>query len=314
MSVGVVVAVALTSAFALFGVLFTVLGVRSRRRRLRREEHGIRAQARVAAVEPAIPEGRGGSEQPFVLVFADPAGRRHERRFTSGFGGIVPAEGWQVEVLFDPEDPENVEITGNPHVHGVAGAERPAPPPRRRWLVGAVVAAAAVLLVWGIVLIAVAATGYPPDSPAYTGAMLTGCGLVFYAAAVAVAGAGLLGLAARMRERRTAATATGVITQTWTEVRRSSNDDGPSTRRVHPYAVRFALPDGRQVHRRAPDEPASDRNRPGQQVEVAYQPADPGSFTVGGPTRLLLAPILTVAFGLVFAAVATLLAVIAAAL
>ncbi|MDT0303165.1 DUF3592 domain-containing protein [Streptomonospora wellingtoniae] len=312
MSVAVVIVVALVVVFALFGALFTVLGLRARRRRQRRAEHGIRAQATVTAVEPSVPEGRGAFEQPFVLAYADPAGRAHEHRFTDGFGGIVPAEGWSVEVLFDPEDPANVEITDNPYLHGVAGAEKAERSPLRRWLLRAVVAVTALLLVGGLVLFALTPTLYGPYDPAYTRYFLLGIALVFYAAAAAIGGAGADFLATAVGKRRVSTTTGGVITQTWTEIRSSSDDDGPSKTRVYPYAVRFALPDGRQVHRRAPDTPAFDRNRPGQQVEITYQPADPTGFTVGGPGRLLLAPVLTLLFSLVFAAVATLLAVIAA--
>ncbi|GAA4952937.1 hypothetical protein GCM10023224_42160 [Streptomonospora halophila] len=312
MSVAVVVVVALGAAFALFGTLFTVLGLRARRRRQRRAEHGVRTRATVTAVEPAIPETRGAFEQPFVLAYADPAGRGYEHRFTGGFGGIVPAEGWRVEVLFDPEDPANVEITDNPYLHGVAGAEKAERSPLRRRLIRALAAVTAVLLAWGLIMFALAPTLYGPYDPAYTRYFLLGSALVFFAAAAAIAGAGADFLATAVGRRRVSTTAEGVITQTWTEIRRSSDDDGPSTTRVHPYAVRFTLPDGRRVHRRAPDTPGFDRNRPGQRVEITYQPADPTGFTVGGPGRLLLAPVLTLLFGLVFAAVATVLVVIAA--
>ncbi|RNL82825.1 DUF3592 domain-containing protein [Halostreptopolyspora alba] len=103
----------------------------------------------------------------------------------------------------------------------------------------------------------------------------------------------------------------GTITHTWSEFRRSSGDDGPSGATVHPYSVRFALPDGRHVHRRAPDTPKFDRNRPGQQVRVAYQPEEPGSFTVGPLRRVLLSPVLVILFGAAFVGVGVLLAALA---
>ncbi|GAA4894245.1 DUF3592 domain-containing protein [Streptomonospora salina] len=311
MSVAVAVVAGLVAVFGAFGVLFTVLGLRDRRRRLRREEHGVRTQATLVAVEPAIPEERGRNEQPFVLAYADPAGNRHEHRFTHGFGGIVPAEGWQVEVLFDPQDPDNVSITGNPYLHGVDGADAAAAPAARQWLIAALAAATALLAVGGLALFAFAPVLYSPDAPAYTRSFLAGCALIFFAAAVAIAGAGTDLLMTALRKRRTAATAAGVVTQTWTEVRRGGADSADT--RVHPYAVRFALPDGRQVHRRAYDTPGRDRNSPGRRVEVTYQPADPASFTVGGPGRLLRGPVLIALLGLVFAVPAAILAAVAAA-
>lgn len=308
LSVTILVAAIFAVVLAILGTVFTVLGVRDRRRRRRREEHGVRVQAAVAAVEPAIPEKRGQNEQPFLLRFSAPDGAGHEQWFTSGFGGIVPAEGWQVEVLFDPADPGNAEITRNPYVHGINGAAA-GHPPGRRWLVGALSAATAALVLGGVGLMVVTLVRHSPGDAAYTGYFLTAAGLVFYAPAVALAGSGIGMVADARRKQRTAVTAAGVVTQTWTEVRRSS--DGDSSR-AHPYAVRFALPDGRHVHRRAYDTPGLDRNRTGRQVEVVYQPAEPTRFAVGGPGRLLLAPVLTLALGLVFAVVATVLTVVGA--
>ncbi len=289
--------------FGCFAVLFTVLVIRDRRQRQRRIEQGVRVVAVVSAVEPMVPPERGRFEQPFWLRFGAPGGPVHSVRFASGFDGIVPSEGWRVTVLFDPGDPANVEITDNPYRHDLSGATTAMP--GRRWYGWALAAVTVGLVVWGIALFVAAATG---DPAAQQARFLLGVGLVFVAAGVAVGGSGVALLAGALTTASRAVATSGVITHTWHETR-SSGTNGATT--IYPYSVRFALPDGREVHRRAPESAMLDHNAPGRSVRVAYQPGDPTVFTVGSPRRVLLGPVLVLLLGGVFAGVGFLLAVLA---
>ncbi|PSL00178.1 uncharacterized protein DUF3592 [Murinocardiopsis flavida] len=278
-------------SLAFIGGLWYVLGRGDRIRRARRAEHGVRANAVVARVDP-MATGRGrGYEQPFHLRFTDTRGNAQTQRLTAGFGGIVPVVGWRVGVVFDPDDPANVAIEENPYLHGLTGA--PAADRGRAARVAVILAIVVALLFAGLGTACVLVEG--PDRSRY---VLAAIGLFFCAATVLPLSLAAWMLRSVLRMRRRGVTTTGTVTHSWTERRRSSNG---GTSRVHLYVVLFDLPDGRQVHRRAPESGSRSKHTPGRRLEVAFDPADPTVFQTGSLGRRLLVPIVILALGGVFA-------------
>nr|WP_255429907.1 DUF3592 domain-containing protein [Streptomonospora sp. PA3] len=216
-------------------------------------------------------------------------------------------KGWTLPVVFDPREPDNAAIAENPYLHGAGGRAAPSSP-LRTWCIRALVAATLLLAASGGAALVFAASALEAGSAGYDRAVLAGAVLLLAAVGAAGIGGGADRLAAALRRRRTAVTTTGVVTQTWTETRRGSESSGP--KRVFPYAVRFELPDGRQVHRRAHDTPSAPLHEPGREVDVTYHRDDPTVFAVGGAWRTATGPVLAIVFGALFAgaAAATLMA------
>lgn len=291
MLIAVLAVSGIVAVLALIGGMWFLLGRRDRLRKARRAEHGVRASAVVAGIDP-MNAGRGnGYEQPFHVRFTDSRGNAHTQRLTSGFGGIVPVEGWRVGVVFDPDDPANLAIEENPYLHGLTGA--PADDQGRAARMAVVLAVVIALLFAGLGTACILAGG--PDGDEYVLAVI---GLFFCAAAVLPLSIGAWLLRSVLRLRRRGVTTIGTVTHSWRETR-SNSDGGRST--VNRYTVLFALPDGRQVHRRAPDASSMSKYPPGHRLEVVFDPAAPTVFAAGTLGRRLLLPVIVVAFGGVFA-------------
>ncbi|MDA2803530.1 DUF3592 domain-containing protein [Nocardiopsis suaedae] len=287
-------------AAVVFAGINIVRGVLGRRRRNRRVEDGARSEAEVVATGELAPPER--TQVPFTLRFQTPAGQVVEREFTRGFQGIVPVVGWRVRVLFDPEDPDNVEITDNPYLHPVPGAPDPVKPrPVLRYAAPPVFIAAAAL--FGFLLLS-ALSGGRSLVPVAVGGLFTLVGLVFL-----FAGIGIWRAQRRLREEP--ARTTGTVTHSWKEVRRRRDADGGRTTRVsYPYAVHYVLPDGRHVHKRSST--STNRQRTvGEHTEVLYDPSEPTHFFADGASSMKVMPLVFIGFGVVFPILGSTIAVIA---
>lgn len=80
------------------------------------------------------------------------------------------------------------------------------------------------------------------------------------------------------------AQAEAAVTDTWSRITGRPNQ---VSTRVHHRAVRFALPDGREVHRGDGSEGTRSASRAGERLRVRHAPDDPGDFTLLtlGPPR-----------------------------
>lgn len=289
-------------AAVVFAGINIVRGVLGRRRRNRRVEGGVRSEAEVVATGALAPPER--TQVPFTLRFQAPDGRAFEREFTRGFQGIVPVVGWRVPVLFDPDDPDNLEITDNPYLHPVPGAPEPVKPrPVLRYAAPPVFIAAAALFAF---LSASALSDGRNLLPVAVGGIFTLVGLVFLFAGIGI-------WRGRRRLREEPARTTGTITHSWMEVRRRTDSDGGrTTRTYYPYAVHYVLPDGRHVHTRS----STSTNRPrtvGEHTEVLYDPSEPMHFFAEGGSSMKLMPLVFIAFGVVFPIIGSTIALFAQA-
>lgn len=286
-------------AAVVFAGINIVRGVLGRRRRNRRVRQGVRSEAEVVATGELSPPER--TQVPFTLRFQTPDGRVVERGFTRGFQGIVPAVGWRVQVLFDPEDPDNVEITDNPYLHPVPGAPEPAEHrPVVRYAAPPVFVAAAAL--YAFLLVSALSADRTPLFAA-VGGIFTLVGLIFLFVGIHL-------WRGRRRLREEPARTTGTITHSWKEVRRSTGSQGRRRTRVsYPYAVHYVLPDGRHVHKRSA---TSGRPRPvGEHTEVLYDPSVPTEFHAHGESTVNLGPLVALGFGIGFPIIGTAIAVVA---
>ncbi|MDA2808554.1 DUF3592 domain-containing protein [Nocardiopsis suaedae] len=269
------------------------VSARSRLRRRTRDLKGVRAEAEVVGVSPLAPPQR--TEHAVRLRFVTPAGQEYFREFPRGFGGIVPVQGWRVTVLFDPDDPENAEIVDNPYLHPVAGA----PAPKEESPVRGVVQTAmfTVIVVAMVVLFLFREWLGDAENLVFGGMFAV---------------AGLLVLILSMwtwRDQKGLRTApehaVATVTHSWEEWTRQNPGSSTNHRMisVYPYTVLFQLPDGRQVHRRAPMATSTTRYAPGQQVDVSYDPSAPTEIAVGRNGNSAKAPVLGLLVGVVFTAV-----------
>lgn len=269
------------------------MSARSAMRRRTRNLKGVRAEAEVVGVAPLSPPQR--TEHAVQLRFATPSGREHVREFARGFGGIVPVPGWRVTVLFDPDDPENAEIVDNPYLHPIAGA----PAPREESPLRSVVQRAlfTVIVVAMIVLFLFRDRLGEAENPVF-GGMFAVAGLL-----------ACLSSAWTWRDqsglRRNPEHAVAAVTHSWEEWVRQNPGSSTNHRMVtvYPYTVLFQLPDGRQVHRKAPMATSTTRYAPGQQIDIAYDPSDPAEIAVGKNAGSAKAPLFGLLIGIVFIAV-----------
>ncbi|MDA2803529.1 DUF3592 domain-containing protein [Nocardiopsis suaedae] len=244
-------------------------------RRRRRRLNGAHGIAEVVEVRPVDPPRQ--TEHPVRLRYTARPGVLHERVFTHGFDGIVPVPGWRVTVLFDPDDPDNAEITDNPYLHPVQGASpsesrRNAVTPARIALALRLLGAAAA--VYTAVVAVVLAVGQRDLL-----ALLPG--LLFI-------GTGLWGLLFELRQRRfhrllltkeDTFPTTGVVTHTWRF--------GPALKKESRWMVRYPLPDGRQVHQETPMELAGIARAVGTQGTVQVVASRPTVAQIGSKENVL---------------------------
>ncbi|MBB6170636.1 hypothetical protein HNR23_000696 [Nocardiopsis mwathae] len=287
-----------TILFAVAIGLFLVYNVakptfeRLRKRTLQRR--GVDAEAVVASVGPLAPPQR--TEHPFTLRFRSPSGAEHVSELSGGFGGIVPVVGWRVPIRFDPHNPSNVEIAHNPYLHPLPGA----PEPKKSSAVDTYVhnflfvATIASMLT---VLLFYEALG--DAGPVAFGAIFVFSGLL----------ALLRGIWSGVESstlRRSSGRAFATVTHSWEEPsqRRSRNRSHITTSAmttwVNAFTVLFDLPDGRQVHRRAPVASSATRYEPGQRLEVLYDQSDPTVIAVGSWQSSTVAPVAGIGLGTLF--------------
>ncbi|WP_017536935.1 DUF3592 domain-containing protein [Nocardiopsis halophila] len=282
------------------GIINVVRSVRKRMRRNKRAQDGVQSEAEVVAVgEPSPPEQ---TEAPFTLRYFSPDGRQYERDFTRGFRGIVPVPGWRVRVLFDPEDPGNIEITDNPYLHPIPGASPPqAPRPVLRYIAPPVSALAIALYAY---LSFSAFSSGGTLLPVAVGGLFTLVGLVFL-----FIGIGVWRSQRRLREEP--AHTTGTVTHSWQETRRRRDSDGGTTYRTfYPYTVHYVLPDGRHVHKRSPSSSGQRVRAVGERTQVLYDPSDPTSFDAEGSSASTVLPLVLLGFGIVFPLLGSTIAVV----
>ena len=142
--------------------------------------------------------------------------------------------------------------------------------------------------------------------------------------ALAAVGAVLLVLGVRnfLRTRRfvsQATSATATVTDVKTRTSTSHTGDGPRLRTYRYPVVRFQTRDGRTVEVESETETSGFSQKPGEQVEVLYDPLNPEEARIKTFMMLWFAPLIfTVvgfslfAFGSLFGLVAVLLVVVSA--
>ncbi|TQN33216.1 uncharacterized protein DUF3592 [Haloactinospora alba] len=252
--------------FAAVAVTTLRRALSDRRRRRHLDRHGVPARARVVRVEPMDRSLNGGAGHPVLVEIHGCEGHRWQHRVTDGLGGFVVAEGAWLSVRHSPEDPEllRVEEVNGPH------GPFPVCPERGRWnAVAPFVLPVCVIAVMVMIPLVILAGNANPTV------------FLVVPLAIPVVGAVLLtvslvrGAGERRRRRRSVET-TGTVTDQW-EQRVSTGGRG-NTRVVIVCTVRFALPDGREVHTRSPRSPHWGQLSVGQPVRVNYSPDFPPRF------------------------------------
>lgn len=283
------------------GIRKTLLALSRRRRELGLARTGVRAHGVVRAVHPL---GRPSGRQAVTVRLHDVGGGSWESEDVSGTGGYLLREGTPVTVLYDPRDQSNVRV------------ERAAFPERTRGdyplyrdgVPGPPSLAAALFPLGSSLVILVIAALVATDRAD------TALGLV--PPLFVVVGLGVLARSAHrlLTDRGTRpelrASATGTVTDCWTETKRvRRRNRGWTTIRVHPFTLYFQAADGREVHVRHPVASSGFAPVPQQGLRVDYDPDHPPHYSLAGHQNaervLLVAPFVV---GAVFVLVGSVLA------
>ncbi|MBB6170612.1 hypothetical protein HNR23_000672 [Nocardiopsis mwathae] len=285
-------AVLLVGAIAVYVAYNVVKSLFAWLRRQWLDRRGVHAEAVIVGVAPLDPPQH--LEHPFGLRFRTPSGAEHTTELKKGFGGIVPVVGWRLPVRFDPRWPSNVEITHNPYLRPIPGA----PQPRRRTASQkAVQHGLDVAITAAMLALVLVNESFPDARSVVIGGIVVLAGVRVLTTAVWSAGESA---ALRRSPGHTVAT----VTHSWKESARARRSSSPgditvsSRGRVNAFTVLFDLPDGRQVHRRAPMTTALTRYEPGDEVDVAYDPSDPTSITIASGWSSTVAPALGTGSGI----------------
>lgn len=98
-----------------FGLILAVAGTNELRKHAGFRKRARRARALVVGMHQSV-GGRGGAAPQYryhpVLAFRTAEGREVQARTNLGTNPPTAREGQRVTVVYDPHDPENVEITG----------------------------------------------------------------------------------------------------------------------------------------------------------------------------------------------------------
>lgn len=259
--------------FAVLYLVFAVVAVTTlrralldRRKRRHLDRNGVPARARVVRVEPMDRSLNGGAGHPVLVEIHDSEGNRWQHRITDGLGGFVVVEGTWLSVRHSPKDPGllRAEEVGGPH------GPFPVRPERGRWeAIAPFVLPACVITVMVLIPLVALAGNANPTVFLIVPMAIPIVGVVLFTVS-------LVRGVRQWRRRRRSAETIGTVTDQW-EQRVSTGGRG-NTRVVLVCTVRFALPDGREVHTRSPEGPHWRQLSAGQPVRIRYAPEFPPRF------------------------------------
>ncbi|WP_017585160.1 DUF3592 domain-containing protein [Nocardiopsis ganjiahuensis] len=288
------------TAFLLYtGARRTVSALSRRRRELGLARSGVRAHGVVSAVHPMERSGR----QPVTVRLQDARGGTWEAVDGSGTGGYLLREGTPVTALYAAQDQANVRVEraafpGDPmRDYPLYRDGIPRPPS----LVAALFPLAMSLVILGVAALVIAnrtGTALAVIPPTF---VLVGLGVL--------ASASYRLLTDRSPRPEYSASATGAVTDSWTESKRvRRNNGGWRTVRVHPFTVYFQAADGREVHLRHPVATGGFAPAVQERLRLEYDPAHPPHYSLSDHPNAGRIPVLVPFFvGTVFVLVGTVL-------
>jgi hypothetical protein len=135
------VAVLVFVGFSVLPIFFNVTVGRATKRRRALFERGVRSTAEITRVGSVMGAVVISTTAIYLRYEAGPAAsRKTQDKMIPVTGGVVkPRVGERVDIVFDPEDPSNADIIGNPGLHRINNGAR--------WLANMLWAAMGVALI-----------------------------------------------------------------------------------------------------------------------------------------------------------------------